>query len=188
LFKKGNKDEISRIEKPITENFNYDILEAIESRKQSQIDYLNSKINDIYTKLEVIESQLIGSQSSKDSEDIQEFEIEENKEESFLNHNTSQDITLSKLSYDKYHKQITTIQFILNLLTEPKTSREIKNAIGKTREQTDRLMKKFYEKKLVERDIKNKPFRYKLTETGKNYLHQNKEDVNNNQLDSFSNM
>ncbi|MGZ5548774.1 MAG: hypothetical protein ACXWFZ_12590, partial [Nitrososphaeraceae archaeon] len=64
-----------------------------------------------------------------------------------------------------------TEHYILKIiLKESLTSNEIKNAIGRTREHTSRLMKKLYELQLVDRDITTKPFKYKLTEQGKKYI------------------
>ena len=64
-----------------------------------------------------------------------------------------------------------TEHYILKLiLKDSLTSNEIKQAIGRTREHTSRLMKKLYELKLVDRDITTKPFKYKLTEQGKKYI------------------
>src|SRR5206468_2280588 len=46
-----------------------------------------------------------------------------------------------------------TPDYILKLLSDkPRTSREIQNAIGRTREHTSRLMRKLYERNLVGRD------------------------------------
>lgn len=175
LSKKPNKNEINNVDKSSSENSYYDILEALESRKQSQIDYIDAKMNDIYSKLEIIESQLKDyPQYSKNK--VTEIE---NRDNNISNHMISQNITTFN-SGDKYHNQFDTIPFILNLLTEPRTSTDIKNAIGKTREHTARLLKKLYEDNFVERDSTNKPFKYKITELGKNYLSQNRENNNNN--------
>lgn len=178
LYKKPNKNEISTVDKSLSDNSYYDILEALESRKQSQIDYINTKMNDIYTKLEIIESQLKNySQHSKNN--VNEID---SKDDNISNHMISPTITTSH-SKDKYHNQFDTIPFILDLLIEPRTSTDIKNAIGKTREHTARLLKKLYEDNFVERDSTNKPFKYKITEMGKNYLNQNKEKNNNSKSD-----
>lgn len=175
LSKKPNKNEINNADKSLSENSYYDILEALESRKQSQIDYIDAKMNDIYSKLEIIESQL------KDYPQYSRNKVNEieNRDNNTSNHMISQNITTSN-SADEYHNQLDTIPFILNLLTEPRTSTDIKNAIGKTREHTARLLKKLYEDNFVERDSTNKPFKYKITELGKNYLSQNRENNNNN--------
>lgn len=57
--------------------------------------------------------------------------------------------------------------YVLRLITEkPMTSRDIQITIGRTREHTSRMMKKMFEEGLVERDMQNKPFTYKITDKG----------------------
>jgi DNA-binding MarR family transcriptional regulator len=61
-----------------------------------------------------------------------------------------------------------TPDYILKLLSDkPRTSREIQNAIGRTREHTSRLMRKLYERNLVGRDSNSKPFKYTITDVGR---------------------
>ena len=64
-----------------------------------------------------------------------------------------------------------TTDYIFKLLAErPRSSREVQLAIGRTREHTARLMKKLHDLGLVSRDINTKPFRYNITETGREML------------------
>jgi len=64
-----------------------------------------------------------------------------------------------------------TNDYILKLLAErPRTSREVQHAIGRTREHTARLMKKLHDSGLVDRDANSKPFRYKITDSGRERL------------------
>ena len=102
--------------------------------------------------------------------------------------NTSQDPVFNDITHDYISKILppekaknkssifnekhnATEHYILKLiLKDSLTSNEIKQAIGRTREHTSRLMKKLYELKLVDRDITTKPFKYKLTEQGKKYI------------------
>ncbi len=60
---------------------------------------------------------------------------------------------------------------VLRLLVDrPRTSVEIKSLIRKSREHSARLMKDLYERRLVSRDDREKPFVYALTEEGRRYL------------------
>ena len=163
----------NRIDKEKRDEFNhYDILEALETRKQNQIDYLNNKLVDIYTKLDKIESQLFVSQSILKNQ-FNSNKIEDVKKQDVIYHDKSHNQDRPKKLFNVPENQNSTIQYILKLLhNEPKTSNEIKNAISRTREHTSRVMKKLYEMNLVERDVKNRPFRYRLTEAGNNYLHE----------------
>ncbi|MGB9168922.1 MAG: helix-turn-helix domain-containing protein [Nitrososphaeraceae archaeon] len=177
----------NRIEKEKRDGFNhYDILEALETRKQNQIDYLNNKLVDVYTKLDKIESQLLVSQSILKNQ-INSDKIEDVKKEDVIYHDKSHNQDRPIKLFDVAENQNSTIQYILKLLhNEPKTSNDIKNAIGRTREHTSRLMKKLYEMNLVERDVKNRPFRYRLTEAGNKYLHQEyHSDAKNNESESL---
>jgi hypothetical protein len=78
------------------------------------------------------------------------------------------------------HPQVTeneaqngTTDYILKLLVErPRTSRDVQNAIGRTREHTARLMKKLHDAGLVSRDLNSKPFRYAITEAGQARLRE----------------
>ncbi len=64
-----------------------------------------------------------------------------------------------------------TTDYILKLLAErPRTSREVQHAIGRTREHTARLMKKLHDSGLVSRDANAKPFRYNITDAGRERL------------------
>ena len=64
-----------------------------------------------------------------------------------------------------------TTDYILKLLAEkPRTSREVQNAIGRTREHTARLMKKLHDSGLVMREADAKPFRYKIMDAGRGRL------------------
>ncbi|MEW6603249.1 MAG: hypothetical protein AB1351_01000 [Thermoproteota archaeon] len=64
-----------------------------------------------------------------------------------------------------------TTDYILKLLAEkPHTSREVQLAVGRTREHTARLLKKLHDSGLVSRDVNAKPFRYNITDAGRERL------------------
>jgi len=66
-----------------------------------------------------------------------------------------------------------TTDYILKLLAEkPRTSREVQLAVGRTREHTARLMKKLHDSGLVSRDVNTKPFRYNITDAGRERLRE----------------
>ncbi|MDG6980934.1 MAG: hypothetical protein JRN51_07445 [Nitrososphaerota archaeon] len=59
----------------------------------------------------------------------------------------------------------------LGLLKEsPKNTRQLTDALGKSREHTARIMKELFEKGLVRRNSSAKPFVYQLTEEGQRRL------------------
>ncbi len=56
------------------------------------------------------------------------------------------------------------------LADRPKNTRELTDALKKSREHTARVMKELYEKGLVRRNDATKPFVYQLTDQGKRFL------------------
>jgi CTP-dependent riboflavin kinase len=168
-----------------------EIIDVLENRKQLQIDTITHKINDIQIKLDLVESVL--SQVSKTSytdtniTNSHKNITEKPKITSQSLHSSDipreiypkisqQNINNSK-HIDLTDKQNATNYYILKiLLKESLTSNEIKNAIGRTREHTARLMKKLYDLKFVDRDVTTKPFKYRLTEQGKKYIEEHIEE------------
>jgi hypothetical protein len=64
-----------------------------------------------------------------------------------------------------------TTDYIFKLLAErPRSSREVQLAIGRTREHTARMMKKLHDLGFVSRDVDTKPFRYNITDAGREML------------------
>lgn len=60
---------------------------------------------------------------------------------------------------------------ILRILAQgPKTSNEINQIVGKSREHMARLLKNLFQRGLVMRNDRNKPYVYELTELGRRYL------------------
>ena len=173
---------------PLQRNDNLEILEAIENKKQLQIDSIMLKLNDIQIKLDLLESKILQSENRTSQENTEGNIIKNitpnpanpdktsqyNEIDDIINqsvHKISQIENTKNKSQSLNDKHNATEHYILKIiLKESLTSNEIKNAIGRTREHTSRLMKKLYELKLVDRDITTKPFKYKLTEQGKKYI------------------
>lgn len=64
----------------------------------------------------------------------------------------------------------TELQVIRLLSERPRTSVEIRDLTGKTREHAARLMKDLYDRGLVVRNAQNKPYVYQLSDAGRHYL------------------
>jgi hypothetical protein len=170
---------------PLQRNDNLEILEVIENKKQLQIDNIILKLNDIQIRLDLLESKVSQSKNQSPYEHMVDNTIK-NITENYDNtshHNDINNITQQSIPKKSQIEKVKSKTIILNdkhnatehyilkiILKESLTSNEIKNAIGRTREHTSRLMKKLYELQLVDRDITTKPFKYKLTEQGKKYI------------------
>jgi hypothetical protein len=61
-------------------------------------------------------------------------------------------------------------RILASLATGPKTSGQIRDVIGRSREHTARLLKMLFEKELVVRNDANKPYVYEITGKGRTYL------------------
>ena len=183
FFLKGQKTIVNNTV-PLQRDNNIEIIEIIENKKQLQIDNIALKVNDLHIRLDLLEAKLVQLENKST------YETTSNMEENItkISDNTSQDPAFNDISHDSRSKILqiekakskssvfnekhnATEHYILKLiLKDSLTSNEIKQAIGRTREHTSRLMKKLYELKLVDRDITTKPFKYKLTEQGKKYI------------------
>jgi hypothetical protein len=77
---------------------------------------------------------------------------------------------------EKQDGQNGTTDYILKMLAErSRTSREVQQAVGRTREHTARLMKRLTESQFVARDSTKKPFHYTLTDLGRERLREKTE-------------
>ncbi|MDA4136405.1 MAG: helix-turn-helix domain-containing protein [Thaumarchaeota archaeon] len=60
---------------------------------------------------------------------------------------------------------------VLRLLAQgPRTSAQIKEEVGRSREHTARLMKTLFDRGLVVRNDRNKPYVYEITDSGRSYV------------------
>ena len=170
---------------PLQIDNNLEIIEVLENKKQLQIDNIILKLNDIQIRLDLLESKVSQSKNHPKYENIEDNIIKNitDNQDNISHHNEINDITKQYIPKKSLIEKVKSKSLIINdkhnatehyilkiISKEPLTSNEIKNAIGRTREHTSRLMKKLYELKLVDRDITTKPFKYKLTEQGKMYI------------------
>ena len=170
---------------PLQIDNNLEIIEVLENKKQLQIDNIILKLNDIQIRVDLLESKVSQPKNHPRYENIEDINIKNitDIQDNISHHNEINDITKQYISKKSLIEKIKSKSLIINdkhnatehyilkiIFKESLTSNEIKNAIGRTREHTSRLMKKLYELKLVDRDITTKPFKYKLTEQGKKYI------------------
>ena len=64
----------------------------------------------------------------------------------------------------------TQAKVLLLLAKGPRTSAQIKDEVGRSREHTARLMKVLFDRGLVVRNDRNKPYVYEITDRGKTYV------------------
>jgi CRP-like cAMP-binding protein len=129
-------------------------LDVMESRGQKHT--ITQQLHSAPTKLIVGSSDMSHDQSRRSI-----YEYHEDKRIEPMNE-------ISDSISSSYDVQNGTTEYVLKLLNERSmTSREVQQAIGRSREHTSRLMKKLHEYGFVSRDTKAKPFKYALTKASR---------------------
>jgi hypothetical protein len=155
------------------------IISAIVSEYTRKLTKYDSAIAELRVRLDVMESRgqkhtitqqlhsapttpIVGSSDmSHDQARRSIYEYHEDKKIEPMNE-------ISDSISSSYDVQNGTTEYVLKLLNERSmTSREVQQAIGRSREHTSRLMKKLHEYGFVSRDTKAKPFKYALTEASR---------------------
>lgn len=139
-----------------------DVWDSVNSR----FSVVDTRIIDLMAKSEVLSSRLglsqpAGIQSRPDS-------IRPVVEMSAVKHVEA----LKAASQPISHAEGTETEGkVLRLLAQgPRTSSEIKEELGKSREHTARLMKMLFDRGLVVRNDRNKPYVYEISESGRSYV------------------
>lgn len=174
------------------------IVEAVVSEYTSRLEEFGKVIGELKVKIDTLELRL-PDHTLQPSDDATDMTLGTSRDVRTISQSKSHlqehqspisDVTVSTKSHLQEHQPTTitppaivtneksnlitrhsTSDYILELLVEKsRTSREIQNAIGRTREHTSRLMRKLYESNLVIRDNSNKPFKYNITDEGRREL------------------
>ena len=154
-------------------------IRAIVSEYTRRLEKYENAIADLRARLDLIESRnqertmtqqlhFAPIRTTVTSSDISQ---DQSQQPSFYERNykkvESMRKTINHVS-DSHDMQNGTTDYILKLLNERlMTSREVQQAIGRSREHTSRLMKKLYEYGFITRDTNTKPFKYALTEASR---------------------
>ncbi|MGD1834813.1 MAG: hypothetical protein ACPKQO_03740 [Nitrososphaeraceae archaeon] len=172
-IKYSNQKEQEITNENINEKEYSDIVDTLLTQYTEKLKHIEEKIINFQLKLDIIDSKI-----KKDNSDIQNEQTKKEIESQY--HIISNDMISHKLESPRIYKtrkepdeklvEPTIVHILKMLIEKPLTSNEIKNSIGKTREHTSRLMKKLHDEKLVERNTGNKPFKYKLTKLGEQYI------------------
>lgn len=136
------------------------VVEAIVLEYTHKLRDYNKAISELQARIDILEDRVQSERTtSQQSSQIQ-------------SHVTSVSEPVTITQHQKIENEVnSTTDYILKLLAErPRSSREVQLAIGRTREHTARLMKKLHDLGLVSRDINTKPFRYNITEAGREML------------------
>jgi DNA-binding HxlR family transcriptional regulator len=136
----------------------------------ARFSVVDARIIDLMAKTEVMSARMAASQQSSQSRGAQ-----------FPSHDV-RDVTPTKIGkpLEPVPRSSTDIMLgegtetevrVLRLLADgPRSSAEIKDAVGRSREHTARMMKGLYDRGLVVRNARNKPYVYEITPSGRSYI------------------
>lgn len=136
------------------------VIEAIVLEYTHKLRDYNKSISELQARIDILEDRVQPQRTtSQQSSQIQPHVTP-----------VSEPVTITQ--YPRIENEVnSTTDYIFKLLAErPRSSREVQLATGRTREHTARLMKKLHDLGLVSRDINTKPFRYNITEAGREML------------------
>jgi hypothetical protein len=154
-----------------------DLWDALERRMKRQ----DERILDMMGRLEVVQSRVVSAATQAPPIAVQPVTppptvSEEKASDMSLPRVTVQQPESQKESRasQESHREVRLDEMQLTaikLLGEsPKNTRQLTDALKKSREHTARVMKELYELNLVSRDDSTKPFVYQLSEEGRRYL------------------
>jgi|TARA_Y100000294_G_C8496863_1_gene313135 predicted HTH transcriptional regulator len=139
------------------------VSEKIAPTNLERIDYYEKEMIDMKIRLDAME--LDGEEYTKPdlpTKKVKSFDVPEVKEPEFDVPKPKAAARVPNMSFEK------SVTFVLEKITEgPMTSRDIEVTLGKSREHVSRLMKKLFEDNLVGRDTSTRPYRYTITEKGR---------------------
>jgi predicted transcriptional regulator len=157
-------------------HYNTSTISAIVSEYTRRLTKYESTIAELSARLDVIESggqkhtitQQLHSAPTRplvSPSDVSPNQSRESIYEYHRNKKIEPIIEISDSKSSSYDIQNGTTEYVLRLLNErPMTSREVQQAIGRSREHTSRLMKRLHEYGFVNRNTSTKPFKYALAE------------------------
>ena len=139
------------------------VSEKIAPTNVERIDYYEKELIDMKIRLDAME--LDGETFTKPdlpTKKVKSFDVPEVEEPEFV---TPKPKTASRVPNMSFEDSLV---HVLKLITNrPMTSRDIEVTLGKSREHVSRFMKKLFEDGFVGRDTSIRPYRYTITDKGR---------------------
>jgi predicted transcriptional regulator len=149
------------------------VSEKIAPTNVERIDYYEKELIDMKIRLDAME--LDGETFTKPdlpTKKVKSFDMPEMEEPEFVAPKPMVSPRVPNMSFED------SVTFVLKKITEgPMTSRDIEVMFGKSREHVSRLMKKLFEDGFVGRDASARPYRYTITEKGRERIGSSKGSV-----------
>ena len=139
------------------------VPEKIAPTNSERVDYYEKELIDMKIRLDAME--LDGEEFTKPdlpTKKVKSFDTPEVKEPEFVAPKPKAAARVPNMSFEE------SVTFVLEKITQgPMTSRDIEVIFGKSREHVSRLMKKLFEDGFVNRDTSARPYRYTITDKGR---------------------
>ena len=137
--------------------------EKIAPTNLERIDFYEKELIDMKIRLDAME--LDGETFTKPdlpTKRVKSFDVPEVEEPEFVAPKPRAVTRVPNMSFED------SVTFVLEKITQgPMTSRDIEVTFGKSREHVSRLMKKLFEDGFVGRDASARPYRYTITDKGR---------------------
>ena len=145
----------------------------IAPTNSERVDYYENELIDMKIRLDAME--LDGEEFTKPdlpTKKVKSFDNPETEKEVFVAPKPKAVPKVPNMSFED------SVTFVLKKITEgPMTSRDIEMILGKSREHVSRLMKKLFEDGFVGRDETTRPYRYTITDKGRERVGSGEGDV-----------
>ena len=139
------------------------VSEKIAPTNSERVDYYEKELIDMKIRLDAME--LDGETFTKPdlpTKKVKSFETPEVEKEEFVAPKPKMSARVPNMSFED------SVVYVLQLITKgPMTSHDIEVTFGKSREHVSRLMKKLFEDGFVSRDAATRPYRYTITDKGR---------------------
>ena len=147
--------------------------EKIAPTDLERIDFYEKELIDMKIRLDTME--LDGesfTNADLPTKKVKSFETPEVEKEEFVAPKPKMSPRVPNMSFED------SVVHVLQLITKgPMTSRDIEVTFGKSREHVSRLMKKLFEDGFVGRDTSTRPYRYTITDKGRERVGSSEGDV-----------
>ena len=149
------------------------VSEKIAPTNLERVDYYEKELIDMKIRLDAME--LDGETFTKPdlpTKKAESFETPEMEKQEFVAPKLKASPRVRNMSFED------SVTFVLEKITRgPMTSRDIEVMFGKSREHVSRLMKKLFDDGFVGRDDSIRPYRYTITDKGKERVGSSEGDV-----------
>ena len=149
------------------------VSEKIAPTNVERIDYYEKELIDMKIRLDAME--LDGETFTKPdlpTKRVKSFDVLDVEEPEFVAPKPKASPRVPNMSFED------SLTHVLKLITNgPMTSRDVEVTFGKSREHVSRLMKKLFEDDFVGRDTSARPYRYTITEKGRERIGSSEGDV-----------